>query len=117
MDYVIVPLIGGSECVMDTFRDAEKAGISPLNIIRVASAWLVVRRSGALVPSGMRHPFSMAVYITPRDIRAALHDTRNSAFFPLEATIASPQFQHFIHTHNLHDNDGVLLARGALPFD
>ena len=117
MDYVIVPLTGGSERAMDAFRDAEKAGISPLNIIRAASAWLVVRRSGALVPSGMRHPFSAAVYITPGDIRAALHDTRNGAFFPPEATIASPQFQHFIRAHNLHDNDGVLLAGGALPFD
>ena len=102
---------------MDAFRDTEKASISPLNIIRVASAWLVVRRLGALVPSGMRHPFSVAVYITPRDIRAALYDTSNSAFFPPEVTIASPQFQHFIRAHNLHDNDGVLLARGALPFD
>ena len=85
-------LIGGSEHTMDAFRDAEKASISPLNIIRAASAWLVVRRSGVLVPSGMRHPFSIAIYITPRDIRVALYDTRNGAFFPLEATIALPQF-------------------------
>ena len=75
---------------MDTFRDTKKASISPLNIIQAVSAWLVVRRSGTLVLSGIRHPFSIAIYITPRDIRVALYDTRNSAFFPLEATIASP---------------------------
>ena len=90
MDYVIVPLIGGSECTIDMFRDAKKASISPLNIIRVALAWLVIRRLGMLVLSRMRHPFSMAIYITPRDIRVALHDTRNGVFFPLEVTIALP---------------------------
>ena len=114
---MIVPLIGGSERTIDMFRDTKKASISPLNIIRVVSAWLVIRRSGTLVPSRIRHPFSMAIYITPRDIRVALYDTRNSAFFPLETTIALPQFQYFIRAHNLYDNDRVLLTRGALPFD
>ena len=83
-------LIGGSECTMDIFRDAKKASISPLNIIQVVSAWLVIRRLGTLVPSRIRYPFSIAIYITPRDIRVALYDTRNSAFFPPKVTIALP---------------------------
>ena len=85
-----MPLIGGSEHVMDTFRDAKKASISLLNIIQVVLAWLVIRRLGMLVLSRMRHPFSIAIYITPRDIRVVLYDTRNSTFFPLEVTITLP---------------------------
>ena len=85
-----MPLIGGSEYTIDTFRDTKKASISPLNIIQVVLAWLVIRRLGTLVLSGIRHPFSMAIYITPRDIQVVLYDTRNSVFFSLEVTIALP---------------------------